>query len=155
MAFLPAACYGSGNKAQSVLEYAVVVLALVLALLAMQGYIRRGMQGKLRQAADSLGQQYAPANTTGKHSLSHSGTTRTIAMTLSENQLNNEDVDINGDGLIDRYHNAVPIDLSQPPNGLYDDTNVFATETLTIIDNETVQQTGDENVGPLESSLFN
>ncbi len=52
------------KQGQSTLEYAVVIACLVAALLAMQIYLKRGMQGRFRQAADDLGQQYAPKNTT-------------------------------------------------------------------------------------------
>lgn len=51
-------------SAQSTLEYAVVVACVVAALLAMQIYIKRGTQGRLRQASDEIGEQYAPMNTT-------------------------------------------------------------------------------------------
>ena len=49
------------KKAQSSLEFAIVIFAIIAALLAMQVYIRRGLQGKLRSAADELSiQQYEP-----------------------------------------------------------------------------------------------
>lgn len=54
----------SALRGQSSLEYAVIIICLVAGLLAMQVYIKRSMQGRLRQAADELGQQYAPKNTT-------------------------------------------------------------------------------------------
>ncbi len=51
------------KKAQSTLEYAMVIFCVVAALLAMQVYIKRGMQGRLKAVADDLGSQYAPKNT--------------------------------------------------------------------------------------------
>jgi hypothetical protein len=52
------------RKAQSTLEYAIVIFAVVAALLAMQVYMRRGLQGKMRSSADELSvQQYEPKNT--------------------------------------------------------------------------------------------
>jgi len=50
------------TRAQSTLEYAVVVACVAAALLAMQIYLKRGIQGKLRQAGDEIGEQYAPLN---------------------------------------------------------------------------------------------
>lgn len=50
------------RKAQSSLEYIGILLCLVAALIAMQVYIKRGMQGRLKQVADDLGPQYAPKN---------------------------------------------------------------------------------------------
>jgi hypothetical protein len=51
------------KKAQSTLEFAVVIVCTIAALLAMQVYIKRSMQGRLRASADSIGEQYAPGNT--------------------------------------------------------------------------------------------
>jgi hypothetical protein len=52
------------KKSQSTLEYAVVTVCVVAALLAIQVYIKRGIQGRLRSNTDSIGEQYAPGNTT-------------------------------------------------------------------------------------------
>lgn len=51
------------NRGAFSLEYAVLIVCVVAGLIAMQTYITRGVQGKLRQTADSIGEQYAPANT--------------------------------------------------------------------------------------------
>jgi len=47
-----------GRKGQSTLEYSVLIAIVVAALLAMQIYMKRGVQGKLRAAADDIGQQF-------------------------------------------------------------------------------------------------
>jgi hypothetical protein len=52
------------RKAQAILEYAVVISCVVAALIAMQTYIKRGIQGRLREQADSIGRQYERGNTT-------------------------------------------------------------------------------------------
>lgn len=72
------------RKAQSTLEYAVVIVSLVAALLAIQVYAKRAMQGRLRQIADELGQQYAPKNTTSDITISSSGTTTTKVETTED-----------------------------------------------------------------------
>ena len=51
------------KRAQSILEYAVLVACFIAAVIGMQIYVKRGIQGRLRAAADDLGQQYAPKNT--------------------------------------------------------------------------------------------
>jgi uncharacterized protein (UPF0333 family) len=51
------------KKGQSTLEYAIVIAVIVAALVVMQLYIRRGVQGRLRQSADDLGEQFAPSVT--------------------------------------------------------------------------------------------
>jgi hypothetical protein len=60
------------------LEYAMVVACLALALFAMQIYIKRSMQGKLRLAADEIGEQYSAKHTS-------SNVTQTINTTPGEN----------------------------------------------------------------------
>ena len=51
------------RKAQSTLEYAVVVACLTAALITMQIYIKRGMQGRFKDAADEIGEQYSTVTT--------------------------------------------------------------------------------------------
>lgn len=54
------------KKAQSTLEYAIIITVVVAALLAMQVYMKRGMQGKLRESSDQIGEQYSPRYTTSE-----------------------------------------------------------------------------------------
>ncbi len=51
------------NKAQTIIEYAVFIVFLVAAIVAMQIYFKRGIQGRIRQSADDIGPQYDPENT--------------------------------------------------------------------------------------------
>lgn len=48
------------KKAQSSLEYAILIIIVLGALLSIQVYIKRGLQGRLRQATDDIGEQYKP-----------------------------------------------------------------------------------------------
>ena len=50
------------KKAQSTLEYAVLIIIVIGALLSIQVYIKRGIQGRLRSAADDIGDQYSVGN---------------------------------------------------------------------------------------------
>ncbi len=52
------------RNAQSTIEYAAVIVFLTAALVAMQIYIKRGFQGRLKEAADELGEQYSAKTTT-------------------------------------------------------------------------------------------
>ena len=54
------------NKAQSTLEYAVVIVCVAAALIAMQIYMKRAVSGRLRQTSDDIGSQYEPTDTTGE-----------------------------------------------------------------------------------------
>ena len=51
------------KKAQSTLEYAVLIIIVIGALLSIQVYIKRGVQGRLKQAADDVGDQFSVGNT--------------------------------------------------------------------------------------------
>ncbi|MBI3314567.1 MAG: hypothetical protein HYZ86_01315 [Candidatus Omnitrophica bacterium] len=50
-------------RGQSTLEYAVLVVIIIGALLSIQFYIKRGVQGRLKSAADDIGDQYSVGNT--------------------------------------------------------------------------------------------
>lgn len=52
------------ERAQSTLEYAVIIAVIVGALIAMQVYIKRGIQGRFREASDQIGEQFSPDTST-------------------------------------------------------------------------------------------
>lgn len=51
------------KKAQSTLEYAIVLAVVVGALIAMQIYMKRGVEGRLRSSTDDIGEQFDPHKT--------------------------------------------------------------------------------------------
>ena len=51
------------KKGQSTLEYAVLIIIIIGALVSIQVYIKRGVQGRLKSAADDIGDQFSPGNT--------------------------------------------------------------------------------------------
>jgi len=67
------------SEGQSIIEYAMFIAVVVLALLAMQVYLKRGLQGKIRETANQIsdGVLYNP-NTTESNF-----TTRTSSRTES------------------------------------------------------------------------
>ena len=66
-------------RGQHLLEYAALIVVIIAALLAMRIYLKRGMSGQWRQAADSLGEQYDPRHTTSDMNVVVSGTTTTTS----------------------------------------------------------------------------
>ena len=50
------------RKAQSTLEYAVLIIIVIGALLSIQVYLKRGIQGRMRSSADDIGSQYSVGN---------------------------------------------------------------------------------------------
>ena len=72
------------KKAQSTLEYALVIACIVAALIGMQHYIKRAAQGKLREAADSIGGQYDPRHIDSLITFRQSGRTAVEARQVEE-----------------------------------------------------------------------
>jgi uncharacterized protein (UPF0333 family) len=52
------------RRGQSTLEYVILIVIVIAALLTMQMYMKRGVQGRWKSAADELGEQYDPNSTT-------------------------------------------------------------------------------------------
>lgn len=52
------------NRGYHTLEIALLLIAVVAAILGMQLYVKRGLAGRLRLAAESLGDPYVPGRTT-------------------------------------------------------------------------------------------
>jgi len=68
------------RKGQSTLEYAVLIAVVVAALIAMQTYIKRGVQGKFKQASDDIGEQFSPgASTYNYTTTTNIGSTEAVA----------------------------------------------------------------------------
>lgn len=55
------------KRGQSTVEYALIIAVVLGGLLAMEYYIKRGLEGKMRESADSIGDQFSAENTTYKY----------------------------------------------------------------------------------------
>jgi cytoskeletal protein RodZ len=76
-------------KGQSTLEYAVLIIIVIGALLSIQVYIKRGVQGRLKSATDDIGDQYSPGNTNIRKTVSvSSNTAETFKYGVSSSTLN-------------------------------------------------------------------
>lgn len=69
--FLGAFWAQGGRRGQSTVETAILLIIIVFAFIAMQTYLKRGIQGRLRGAIDGIGEQYDPAKTTSDYNLIH------------------------------------------------------------------------------------
>ena len=67
---------------QTTIEIAVLIAVIVVALVAMQVYLKRGIQGGLRARVDGIGEQYDHLAARGERVLSH--TTNTTSTTRTE-----------------------------------------------------------------------
>jgi hypothetical protein len=70
------------RKAQSTLEYTLVIAVFAAALISMTVYIKRGFQGNYRQTADGIGSAYEPKNTTSDTTFFSNGNSGITSNTL-------------------------------------------------------------------------
>lgn len=62
------------SKAQSTTEYAVLIAVVAAALFAMQVYLKRGVQGRIRDLATQISPtQYEAGQTRGEYRINQSG----------------------------------------------------------------------------------
>ena len=71
-----------GKKGQSVLEYAMMVIIITAAMISIQNYFKRGIQGRWKSAMDGVGEQYDPMQTSVDLKHSVIGTTVTNIATV-------------------------------------------------------------------------
>jgi len=71
-------------RGQVSLEFALFILCVIAALVGMRAYISRGMQGSMKGAADSMGEQYDTTKTTGDTTLTLNSTSNTIVNTTEK-----------------------------------------------------------------------
>jgi len=77
--------YLNKRKGQSTLEYAVIIAVVVAALVGMQAYIKRGLQGKMKESTDQIGEQFSPGHTS-------------MNSTITSNTFTTENVEIDSSG---------------------------------------------------------
>ncbi|MFA6378510.1 MAG: hypothetical protein WCX16_01855 [Candidatus Omnitrophota bacterium] len=65
------------KMAQSTLEYVVLAVVVIGALLSIQAYLRRGIAGKIKSSTDDISaEQYDPDSTVYSKNTTTTGTTR-------------------------------------------------------------------------------
>lgn len=79
------------KRGQSTLEYAVLIVVIIAALIAMQVYLKRGIQGGLREKSDQIGEQFSPGYTmTNLTTTTHSRTRDTSWTVASRTEILNQ-----------------------------------------------------------------
>ena len=63
------------RKGQSTVEYVVLIIVIIGALLSIQIYIKRGISGRLKSASDDIGDQFSVGNTNVERSTHSHGRT--------------------------------------------------------------------------------
>lgn len=69
------------KRAQNTLEVALLIAAVVGALIAIQVFMKRGVQGKLKASSDSIGEQYDAQRTNAQFFIRSESTTTEISNT--------------------------------------------------------------------------
>ena len=65
------------RNGQTTLEYAVFIVVFIAALVAMQLYAKRAIQGRWKEAMDDVGEQYDPRISDNQFTDSVTSTTKT------------------------------------------------------------------------------
>lgn len=73
-------------RGQTAMEFAILIMAIVTALVAMQVYIRRAVQGRVRSAVESIGEQYDPNATTSEFDITQRSNTTTVTDTSTQGE---------------------------------------------------------------------
>ncbi|MFC1675078.1 hypothetical protein ACFL1K_04265 [Candidatus Omnitrophota bacterium] len=128
------------KRGQITLEFAVLIAVIAAALVAMSIYIKRAAQGSLREAADSIGDQYAPKRVMGISSVESETKIRDTSKTMSELEAH-----IASDRTLDYDFNL---------NGVENEANVYATESYSRLMDSESTETRNENVWKFGPSLF-
>lgn len=108
------------RKAQSTLEYAILIGIVVGALLSMQNFLKRSFQGKLQSLGDNLGDPYSPGHT-NRVELANSRVERTVETTTP--------------GIANYYSNDLAGKTQTSVTGAIQNTS--SNRSLTQLDNET------------------
>lgn len=66
------------------MEMSILIIVIVTALVAMQVYLKRGIQGRLRSNIDNIGDQYDPQATTSDFTIKHASKTTTVTNTATQ-----------------------------------------------------------------------
>ena len=62
------------RKGQNTLEYVLLLTAVAVAFIAIQHYLSRGLQGRVREASDNIGGQFDADATTSDFDLTRGST---------------------------------------------------------------------------------
>ncbi len=83
------------KKGQSTLEYAVLIVIVIGALLSLQVYIKRGIGGRFKSASDDIGDQFSIGNMNYVHRTSTTSSTReTFLAGVTNSVLLNDEITI-------------------------------------------------------------
>lgn len=100
----------SGRQGQVAMEYVAVVIILVGALLAMQLYFKRGVQGRMKTSVDSIGEQYDPRTTETDITQRVQGVTTTTISVQDMGALGKETIRVDNSIMIENKGGTTRVD---------------------------------------------
>ena len=71
------------------LETSILLMVIVFAFLAMNTYLKRGLQGRLRSNVDSIGEQYDPKKTVSDFVMNQASNVTTTSTTAEQDGIRN------------------------------------------------------------------
>lgn len=81
------------KRGQSALEYSILLIVIIGALLSIQAYIKRSVAGRLKEASDDIGKQFSVGQTNAiTMRMTNSWTHDTFQYGVSKSRLTNEEV---------------------------------------------------------------
>lgn len=94
------------KRGQTTLEYAILIGVIVAGLIAMQVYLKRGFQGKLKESADSMGSQFSPGYTTYNYTTNNeTDSTETLNNGVSTTTIDNQTTNRSGTENVQKAEN--------------------------------------------------
>ncbi len=72
------------KKGQGLLEYSVLMIIIIAALLVTSNYVKRGIQGRWKSTVDDFGDQYDPRTVNGKMTYATNSTSNSTISTGSD-----------------------------------------------------------------------
>ena len=136
------------KNGQNLLEYSVFIFCLVVALISMQVYIKRAMQGQLRRSADDVGEQFDATKTSSQITTSVTGTSATDTWLQRVNCTGDQGTcSPASDCIPGPPDNAYYLDLDC--SGIIDDKDYITASNTTIPEEtpETTVRAGREDIG--------
>lgn len=71
----------SGRTGQSTVEYAVLIVVVIAALIAMAIFMKRGVMGKARESTNQIGEQFTPLSTVNDYTRTYTSTRNEVSAT--------------------------------------------------------------------------
>ena len=95
------------TRAQSTLEYALIIAAVVAGLIMMQIYMKRGVGGRMKQSVDQIGSQFDPVAYSGNITTNYTRISNEMTQNrVTTSSITNEQTRRTGSTTLNAWSNA-------------------------------------------------